>query len=247
MVTAPSMTTLLLMIASGARHRIGIAGRGADTALTVHVPPNAGEHIIDHLAAFAPVFGVPIEGTDFRPELNPSPEAARYVEAAWDVAPGDGNGPRVVVNVSAGKPARNWPDRSYAEVISHLRERYGARCVVIGAPGEWERVEGVARAAGVPARRTPDFDHVVALVDAADFLFTPDTSLAHVASAVRTPAVVLYLRGTARMWGLYGAEGIEIEAAAGTLADLPLDDVLPAVDRVLRRVTGGSRPPALPD
>ena len=40
MVTAPSVTTLLLVLASGARHRIGIAGRGNDAAFTLTVPPD---------------------------------------------------------------------------------------------------------------------------------------------------------------------------------------------------------------
>ncbi|HEX4936680.1 MAG TPA: hypothetical protein VFV33_26040, partial [Gemmatimonadaceae bacterium] len=39
MVTAPSLTTLLLMWASGARHRIGVSGRGNDAAYTLLVPP----------------------------------------------------------------------------------------------------------------------------------------------------------------------------------------------------------------
>ncbi|HSQ29763.1 MAG TPA: hypothetical protein VLN49_07935, partial [Gemmatimonadaceae bacterium] len=37
MVTAPSVTTLLLILASGARYRIGIAGRGNDAAFNVTV------------------------------------------------------------------------------------------------------------------------------------------------------------------------------------------------------------------
>src|SRR4029078_7212282 len=38
MVLAPSTTTLLLMLASGAPHRIGIGGRINDFALTIRVP-----------------------------------------------------------------------------------------------------------------------------------------------------------------------------------------------------------------
>ena len=41
MVTAPSVTTLLLILASGARYRVGIAGRGNDAAFNVTVPNGA--------------------------------------------------------------------------------------------------------------------------------------------------------------------------------------------------------------
>src|SRR5881628_3776707 len=55
MVTAPSLTTLLLMLASGARYRIGVATRGNDFAYTLPVPPRrSAEHIVDKLAALLP-------------------------------------------------------------------------------------------------------------------------------------------------------------------------------------------------
>src|SRR5258705_10041486 len=50
MVTAPSTTTLLLMLASGARHRIGVAGPGGgnDFAYTLPGPPRQSPpHILD--------------------------------------------------------------------------------------------------------------------------------------------------------------------------------------------------------
>jgi ADP-heptose:LPS heptosyltransferase len=56
MVTAPSVTTLLLILASGAQYRVGISGRGNDSAFNVTVPPEtrAGAHMVDLLAALAP-------------------------------------------------------------------------------------------------------------------------------------------------------------------------------------------------
>lgn len=42
MVTGPSLTATLIMWASGARHRIGVAERGNDFALTLSVPPVPG-------------------------------------------------------------------------------------------------------------------------------------------------------------------------------------------------------------
>jgi ADP-heptose:LPS heptosyltransferase len=59
MVMAPSLTTMLLMWASGARHRIGVAERGNDFALTLPVARVSGaEHYVDHSAAVLAAFGV---------------------------------------------------------------------------------------------------------------------------------------------------------------------------------------------
>src|SRR6186997_197698 len=53
MVTAPSVTTLLLILASGARYRVGIAGRGNDAAFNITVPPErrSKPHMVDLIAA----------------------------------------------------------------------------------------------------------------------------------------------------------------------------------------------------
>src|SRR5712671_4967144 len=58
-VFAPSLTCILLMWASRARHRIGIAGRGNDSALTI--PVNRVQnavHWVDRSAALLAAFGV---------------------------------------------------------------------------------------------------------------------------------------------------------------------------------------------
>ena len=59
MVLSPSLTTVLLMWASGARHRIGVAGRGNEFALTIGVPRTRhAVHYVDHSAALLSAFGV---------------------------------------------------------------------------------------------------------------------------------------------------------------------------------------------
>ncbi|GEM_PF-413980 len=59
MVMAPSLTTMMLMWASGARHRIGVGDRGNAYALTLPVPRvRHAEHYVDHSAAILAAFGV---------------------------------------------------------------------------------------------------------------------------------------------------------------------------------------------
>jgi hypothetical protein len=48
----------------------------------------------------------------------------------------------------------------------------------------------------------------------------------------------MYIRGVARVWGLYGARGYELSSEDSTLASLPIEPVLEALDRLL---TGGER------
>jgi ADP-heptose:LPS heptosyltransferase len=238
MVTAPSVTTLLLVAASGARQRVGIAGRGNDDAFTVTVPAESrpDAQMVDLLAALAAAFGVDPRSVDRRPSITLSDDERVRAEFGWSDAwdaVSSGRGPRVLVNVSAGTTARRWPPERYAAVMEHLHSL--DRTVifrVIAAPSEADLGQYVAERAGGRFVATPSIRDAFAFVATADFVFTPDTSIAHAASAFDTPCVALYLHGTAERWGLYDGVGASFEHSAATLDDLSVDAVLPAIDAV---------------
>lgn len=59
MVTGPSLTSMFIMWASGAAHRIGVGGRANNFALTLPVSAVPGAvHYVDHSAALLSPFGV---------------------------------------------------------------------------------------------------------------------------------------------------------------------------------------------
>jgi ADP-heptose:LPS heptosyltransferase len=239
MVTAPSVTTLLLILASGARYRIGIAGRGNDAAFNITVPgeTKARAHMADLLAALARAFDVDLSTSERRPSLTLTSAELARAELAWGGVAGEGEGamigPRVLVNVSAGTAERAWPDGNYVAVMRHLRERAGdAVFRVIAAPTERGRGAYVADNGGGEIVATPSIRDAFALVATADFLITPDTSIAHAASAFRVPCVAMYVRGKAEQWALYDTVGESVEHSDSTLRTLPLDRMLRAVDAV---------------
>ena len=105
MVTAPSVTTLLLILASGARHRVGIRGRGNDAAFTVTVPGETrpAAHMVDLLSALAPAFGEPLDAEQRHPTIELSAAERERGDAAW--TPGASR--RALVNISAGSGERS--------------------------------------------------------------------------------------------------------------------------------------------
>lgn len=242
MVTAPSVTTLLLMLASGARYRIGIADRGSDGAINVPVPAATGTgHMTEAIGALAAAFSIDPGAEDWSPRLTLTPAEREWAAAEWSAAAGaPGAAWRVLLNLSAGTIARHWPDERYVEVGRHLAAANPAtRFLVIAAPAEWSRAQLVAEALGGRAVRTATIRHAFALVAAADFIFTPDTSIAHAASAFKRPCVAMYVRGATREWGLYRTPGRSIEHTARTLDDLPARTAIAAVDDYLAEVTAG--------
>jgi ADP-heptose:LPS heptosyltransferase len=233
MVTAPSVTTLLLILASGARCRVGIAGRGNDAAFNVTVPPSPdpNAHMVERLAALVRAFDVDPQTIDRHPTIELTDAERARADAIW----GDiGRSFRVLVNVSAGTIARRWPPERYVAVMQHVRDRQPTSTFrVIGAPREMDRAERVARDAGGTLVRTPSIRDALALAATSDFVFTPDTSIAHAAAAFRVPCVAMYIRGTTERWGLYDSPGESVEHPEATLENLEVERMIVAVDRVL--------------
>jgi ADP-heptose:LPS heptosyltransferase len=248
MPTAPSVTTLLLMWASGATHRVGVAGRGNDAALTLPVPPHRDAiHVVDQLAALVAAFGVDPAAASVRPSVYLDQRERERAFAIWNARATSAAGRRLLVNISVGRAFRRWPDDRFVTAIRHALAREPRLTVaVIGAPDDRERAAAIARQAGVRFEPTPTLREALALVATADAVFTPDTGLAHAASAFTRPAVVMYVHGTAAQWGLYRSDGYSLSSPDGSLASLDLAPVLNALDRLLADTDPG-RSRAVPE
>jgi ADP-heptose:LPS heptosyltransferase len=238
-----STTTSLLMLATRAPYRIGIGSR-INGQFTLPVPaPDPTLHHCEQSAVFALPFGVDPAGTDWTPELFLADAERAAGEATWArAAGGRGGAPgrRVLVNVSASMPSRQLSEDRYVTVVRHLRAREsGARLLVMGAPAEAARVERIAREGGaMPA--TPGLRDALGVVAAADVVFTANTSVVHMAAAFRKPTVLVHPRA-AEDFGLgnldtfyaYRAPGRTVVWPAWSLADVPMEPVLRALDHVL--------------
>ena len=233
MVTAPSVTTLLLVLASGARYRIGIEGRGNDAAFNVTVPGRTERdvHMVDRLAALARAFDIDMSASDREPTLTITAAERDAAVQAWN---GSAGGARVLINISAGTAEREWPADRYAALARHVAKRHPDAVVrLIASPVDAERASRIARESGASHVPTPRLRDAIALVATADFVFTPDTSIVHAASAFKRPAVAIFARGKRSDWSLYGTTGRSIEHTEPDLSGLPLEPVLDAVDDVL--------------
>ncbi|MCW2815195.1 MAG: glycosyltransferase family 9 protein [Nocardioides sp.] len=109
-----------------------------------------------------------------------------------------------VVHPGAASGSRRWAPERYAAVARHLAAA-GHEVVITGSAAESPLAGRVAEAAGLPpssvlAGRT-DLAALAALVAHARLVVCGDTGLAHVASAYRTPSVVLFGPTPPSTWG----------------------------------------------
>lgn len=237
MVQAPSVTTLLLMLASGARHRIGVAGRRIDDALTIAVPPAPPQsHYITQSMALARAFQIDPACADHQPDIPILAADRRDAEATWK-AWGACCGQRLLINVSAGHRRREWPEERVVTVLRHIATQAPSlRPMVIAGPRDVERGSRIAAKGHVPYVRTRRLHEAFALVATANAVFTPDTSIAHAASAFRIPVVAMYPRRKRVPYGPFGTRGWCVESSDSTLDSLPVSRVLTAIDEMLMAI-----------
>jgi hypothetical protein len=85
----------------------------------------------------------------------------------------------------------------------------------------------------VSAAHTPGYRQMMALVAAADFALTADTSVTHIASAFGKPALSMFGRGRAALYGPYGTAGRTVSTAGLSLESLEAGPVMEALDDML--------------
>ncbi|MFI0409370.1 glycosyltransferase family 9 protein [Actinomadura sp. 3N508] len=165
------------------------------------------------LLAFAcPGYG---DGPGWDPDEHEVTRWCRLLAAfGFDADPGDLDLPApatpspapgaVVVHPGAAFPARRWPADRFAAVASALRDG-GERVVVTGGPGEAALARRVVRLAGLDetadlSGRTP-LRELAALIADARLVICGDTGVAHLATAFRTPSVLLFGPTPPGRWG----------------------------------------------
>jgi ADP-heptose:LPS heptosyltransferase len=109
-----------------------------------------------------------------------------------------------LIHPGAASAARRWPADRWAQVARSEADA-GRRVVITGGPDEVELADAVTREAGVEdsavyAGRTSLLE-LSALVAVAGKVLCGDTGVAHLATALRTPSVVLFGPIPPCLWG----------------------------------------------
>jgi len=122
-----------------------------------------------------------------------------------DVVPPPGPGP-VLIHPGADAGARRWPAERFAAVARALAAA-GVPVLITAGAGERELAASVAAAAGLPIETVVGGDADVPFpalarrVAGARAVVVGDTGIAHLATAVGTPSVVLFGPVSPALWG----------------------------------------------
>jgi len=154
------------------------------------IEPRDREHVLDGLFGFAERLG--LHQRSLRWDI-PLPEAA--LEYARRVIP-DGQ-PTLVVSPCSSHVLRNWSAEGYAAVADHAAARHGLRVLVCGGRSDLElqygeRIAALMRQPCVNLVGKDTLLELLATLQRATLLISPDSGPAHMATTVGTPVIGLY-------------------------------------------------------
>ncbi len=236
-------STPLLMFAGRAPFRVGAGGDKKPRIYNVSVPEwNRSDHYIEGSKQLAVPFGVDPAKVDWQPELFLSPTETAWAEEQWRqaralVTPAGSErevaSKRLLINLSASEPKRRWPDGKFIATLQNVRARIPAMpMIIMGLPREWDSVQKVASAVQALPVPTPNLRDAFALVQTADLVFTPDTSISHAASAFRKPSLVL-LKREHKPYAPFNTPGEIVAWNEDQIHQLPHERVAKALDKLL--------------
>ncbi len=157
------------------------------------IPYQPRQHVMDSLFGFAQACGITERVLRWDIPI-PAAAAAFAREHIPDTIPA------LIISPCANarfRNFRNWRAERYAAVADHAAQTLGMRVLLTGGPGAVEREYGRAILA---ATRTPplnligqtDLKQLLAVLQRAAALISPDSGPAHMATAVGTPVIGLY-------------------------------------------------------
>ncbi len=200
-----SLTSALLVYATGARWRLGYLEGPAHRMLNVGLtlPPGVHAHLTDVYLDLIRLVIPEAEnrGLSFPIGDDERAEARRRMTEAG--IPFDGT--RLIGVHPGGRGAKRWPVERFIEVLRDLGGDPRTRCVVFHGPGEEAIVAAIPSDAAAIAPRLP-LRLFAAGLSLCDVVIAGDTGPMHLAAAVGTPTLALFVHGNDMVFGPRGPE-----------------------------------------
>jgi len=101
------------------------------------------------------------------------------------------------------REAKNWPDDRFIEIFRRIIEEWNAKIILIGGNAEKQKNDNLANSIGdncVSMSGKTSLGECAAIIEKAILFFGPDSGPAFIATAMKTPAVILYSAADYYRW-----------------------------------------------
>jgi ADP-heptose:LPS heptosyltransferase len=263
LVTHPSFT-FGLIARLGGPEAVRIAGDQEKFSYfynrNIDLPPKADIHMINRKFLVCQDF-ISQELSDIKtPWVDYSIEIKRQAKQLFENALHSldiklGGKKLAAINLTAGMDRREWPVHNYVDFFKVQNNKYQYEIdgwIVLTDPGKPEKTKYVIDQLN-PVNENKREQRIIALPAQSDFrvimeflsymkvLLTPDTSMAHAASAMGTPLLVMTIGENKTIWDPIGVKSrIVFSEDLFSLENLPVDQVIDEFDRLMSEISAAN-------
>jgi ADP-heptose:LPS heptosyltransferase len=217
---------------SGAKYRVGHKKDRDDLFLNVEVPPvNYTRHAIDmHLDLLR--FLVPLDYEEL-PFLEVKEKEGKYIKNYLSNMGIKDDDFLVGINLG-GTGDKRWEIENFIHLGNRLKEKERLKVIYIWGPQEKEIIKGL-KISGVLGEILP-LPELSALLKRCDLFISSDSGVMHLATAVGTPTLAIFIHSDPQKYGPRGEKNKVIYSPAGKV-DLKqvLEEAEKMVDKLMRK------------
>lgn len=159
------------------------------THLIPYIDPTK-HHIIERYLQFLEFLNIPYDKNTIGVNYKISDESKEYAESYIQKV-FQNKKYLVGINISAGSRARFWGVENYKNLIQFF-ENYGVDILLFASPNDLSLAEEICNNK-TKISAEPSYDRMAAVLTHLDFLFSPDTSVVHLASGFKLPIFGIYI------------------------------------------------------
>lgn len=232
----PSTTSTLLVRFSKAQYTLGIekSNSGAYSHV-VRLLDRSAVHIARRIAELLVAFNIDPDSFNLQPRYPVTTVEQKAMAEDLDINRGS-NSINVGVNASGSGAGRQYPVEKTRHVLSMVLESNpNAKVYLFSDEKNASWSESVAKDMDVTVvKPSADFHHAAVALSLMNILWTPDTSIVHLAAAWGTPACIMYVHTnkTIMPWYPIGAPYEALITNTNDVADIPTDQVYSAIERL---------------
>jgi ADP-heptose:LPS heptosyltransferase len=194
----------LACLLSGARQRVGIAGRGRNWMHT-HVVPrqNPAQPVYSALHKLTLPAAVGARSQDTATEFHLGEDDRAFAEAVWNERGWDRAACVAAFFVHSRREYKRWPLDCFHEVIRCIQRESAIVSLVLVTPGDESAVAELRARAELPTLYTlpvADLGHLGAVIERCAVLVGNDGGPKHMAVAVGTPTLTLFTQDSPLLW-----------------------------------------------
>jgi ADP-heptose:LPS heptosyltransferase len=220
-----STTVSFIIALSGVQNTLGLKKSNYKIYTdTIDRLNTASHHIIDRLLQLSKLFNIKVNHSEasviYYTAMDSTEQARKWIHKL-----NSDNKFLLGINISAGSEARFWGVTNFRQLVA-LIEEYNLVYILFSTPQDYDLAKQIVNEKFIypPSK---DFNDFAAAILELNMLFTPDTSVIHIASINKIPVFGVYVKYNTRdmIWSPYNTEFDCVITEEPTLKNVTFDEV----------------------